>query len=79
LLETPSLRVAILTYGGIVSSLEVPDRTGRMENVVLGLPNLAAYVRRHPYFGAIAATPVASRMAASRSTGWSTIWLATTG
>jgi len=67
LLETPSLRVAILTYGGIVSSLEVPDRTGRMENVVLGLPNLAAYVRRHPYFGAIVGR-YANRIAQGRFT-----------
>jgi len=53
LLQMPGLRVAVLTYGGVVSSLEVPDRTGRMGNVVLGLPTLADYVRRSPYFGAI--------------------------
>lgn len=52
-LEAPGLRIVVLTYGAIVSSLDVPDRTGRMGNVVLGLPGLADYARRSPYFGAI--------------------------
>ena len=52
-LEVPGLRVAILTYGGAVASLEAPDRAGRMANVVLGLPTLAEYVRHSPYFGAL--------------------------
>ena len=53
ILQVPGLRVAILTYGGIVASLEVPNQAGRMGNVVLGLPALADYVRCSPYFGAI--------------------------
>ncbi len=53
MLQAPGLRVAVLTYGAIVSSLEVPDRAGCMGNVVLGLPTLADYVRHSPYFGAI--------------------------
>lgn len=66
-LEMQGLRVAILTYGGIVSSLEVPDRAGRMGNVVLGLPTLADYVRRSPYFGAIVGR-YANRIAGGRFT-----------
>ncbi len=53
LLQRPGLRVAILTYGGILSSIEVPDQAGCVSNVVLGLPTLADYVQRSPYFGAI--------------------------
>src|SRR5690242_9266574 len=30
----------IITYGGIVTSLNVPDRTGAMANVVLGYPQI---------------------------------------
>ncbi|WP_231633869.1 MULTISPECIES: hypothetical protein [unclassified Mycobacterium] len=31
------MRVRILTYGGIFQSIEVPDRTGHVDNVVLGV------------------------------------------
>jgi aldose 1-epimerase len=47
------MRVAILTYGGIVQSLEVPDRHGQLANVALGFANLDDYVARNPYFGAL--------------------------
>jgi aldose 1-epimerase len=43
----------ITNYGGIVTSLKVPDRTGRLADVVLGFDNLDAYLKGHPYFGAI--------------------------
>ncbi len=43
----------VITYGGIVTALHVPDRDGRMADVVLGFDNLDAYVAGHPYFGAI--------------------------
>jgi aldose 1-epimerase len=36
----------ILTYGGIVNELVVPDRNGSCENVVLALPELRAYENR---------------------------------
>lgn len=45
--------VKITNYGGIVTSLKVPDRTGRLGDVVLGFDDLAAYLKGHPYFGAI--------------------------
>jgi aldose 1-epimerase len=45
----------IITYGGIITSLQVPDREGRLADVVLGFDNLTDYRRQsHPYFGAIA-------------------------
>ena len=66
-LEMPGLRVAILTYGGVVASLEVPDRAGRMGRVVLGLPTLAEYVARSPYFGALVGR-FANRIARGRFT-----------
>jgi aldose 1-epimerase len=48
------MRVAILTYGGIVQSLEVPDRDGRSGNVVLGFDRLQGYADNPgPYFGAL--------------------------
>lgn len=47
------LSVSILTWGGIVQSLTVPDRDGHFDNVVLGFDNLDDYVEQSPYFGAI--------------------------
>lgn len=43
----------ILDYGGIVVSLKTPDRAGKFSNIVLGFDNLADYVQRSPYYGAI--------------------------
>lgn len=44
----------IMNYGGIVQSLKVPDREGRLEDIVLGYDDLAGYVRDNsPYFGAL--------------------------
>jgi aldose 1-epimerase len=43
----------ITNYGGIITSLKVPDRNGKLDDVVLGFDNLDAYLKGHPYFGAI--------------------------
>jgi aldose 1-epimerase len=43
----------IMTYGGIVVSLKVPDKNGQMGDVVLGYDNLDSYVKNSPYFGAL--------------------------
>lgn len=48
------VRVGILDYGGVLQSIEVPDRDGEPANVTLGLPTLADYERQSPYFGCIA-------------------------
>ncbi len=43
----------ISNYGGIVTSLRVPDREGRFEDVVLGYDQLGGYLRDSPYFGCL--------------------------
>ena len=43
----------IMTYGGIVTSLKVPDKDGKLVDIVLGYDNLDAYVTNSPYFGAL--------------------------
>jgi aldose 1-epimerase len=48
------LAVRALTYGGIITAIDVPDRHGQLGNVVLGFDTADAYVERNPYFGAIA-------------------------
>ena len=43
----------IMTYGGVVVSLKVPDRSGALGDVVSGFDNLDGYLAPAPYFGAI--------------------------
>jgi aldose 1-epimerase len=52
------MSVAVITYGGIIQSITVPDRRGRPANVALGFGDIAgytspAYIKSNPYFGAI--------------------------
>jgi len=43
----------IMTYGGIVVSLKVPDKNGNFGDVVLGYDKLDDYVKNSPFFGAL--------------------------
>lgn len=48
------MKVDISNYGGIVVSLEVPDKNGTMADVVLGFDSLSGYISSaNPYFGGI--------------------------
>jgi len=48
------MQVKITNYGGIVTSIQVPDRNGRLGEVNLGFDNLMDYLQEEqPYFGAI--------------------------
>ncbi len=54
--------VKVMTYGGIITELHVPDRQGVPGDVVLGFDRLEDYLKGHPYFGAITGR-VANRIA----------------
>jgi aldose 1-epimerase len=47
------MEAAISTYGGAVVSLEVPDRNGKLGDVVLGYDSIDGYGSDKSYFGAI--------------------------
>ena len=47
------LRVLFLSYGGVITEIDVPDRRGRFDNVVLGLRTLHEYETLSAHYGAI--------------------------
>ncbi len=47
------MSVGIINYGGIIVSIEVPDRDGNIDDVNLGYDNLEQYLEIGQYFGAI--------------------------
>jgi aldose 1-epimerase len=57
----------VITYGGIVTELHVPDRDGKLGDVVLGFDDLKGYLAGHPYFGCLVGR-VANRIAKGRFT-----------
>ncbi len=54
LTNSSGIKVKITNYGGIITSILVPDKNGRMGDIVLGYDSLEQYVANNPYFGAIA-------------------------
>ena len=47
------IEVAVITYGGIITSIKTPDRAGAVADIALGFESLDGYLSDHPYFGAI--------------------------
>lgn len=52
-LTNGGITAKITNYGGIVTELHVPDKSGNTADVVLGFDTLEGYLAGHPYFGAI--------------------------
>src|SRR5262245_37373078 len=44
--------VRVLTYGGVITEISVPDRKGSFANVVVSLPDLKEY-EAHPNFSSL--------------------------
>jgi aldose 1-epimerase len=62
------MEVKLITYGGAIQSLKVPDRRGRRANVTLGFSTLDGYLQTgNPYFGCITGR-YANRIALGRFT-----------
>jgi aldose 1-epimerase len=47
------MQAGIITYGGTVVSLTAPDRNGKYADVVLGMDDLAGYMKATAFFGAL--------------------------
>jgi aldose 1-epimerase len=51
--NSAGMEARITNFGGVVLSLLVPDREGRLADVVLAYDSLAPYAVNKPYFGAL--------------------------
>src|SRR5581483_11641030 len=51
--NTNGVEARITNYGGRLVSLTTPDRGGLPGDIVLGFDNLAGYLAKNPYFGAL--------------------------
>jgi aldose 1-epimerase len=61
------MQVRALTYGAIIQSIRVPDRSGHLADVTLGHDSLQGYLEASPYFGAVVGR-YANRIARGRFT-----------
>jgi aldose 1-epimerase len=52
LINSKGMTAKVITWGGLLTELLVPDREGKLTDVVLGFDSLKDYLGRHPYFGA---------------------------
>ena len=53
-LRSPSgVEMTVLTYGGVIATLKTPDRSGALDDIVLGFDNLKMYEEKSPYFGCL--------------------------
>ena len=53
LVNDNNAEVTITNYGGIVVSIKVPDKNGRLGDVALGCSTLEEYEENSPFFGAL--------------------------
>jgi aldose 1-epimerase len=47
------VEMKVMNYGGIITSLVVPDKNGNFDDVVLGYDSLSSYLKSSPFFGAL--------------------------
>ena len=53
LINHSGITLKVTNYGGRITSLLVPDKTGKSGDIVLGFDSLSGYLAANPYFGAI--------------------------
>ncbi|WP_243699294.1 aldose epimerase family protein [Natronoflexus pectinivorans] len=51
--STTGIEVKIMTYGGTITSIKTPDKSGEFTNITLGFDSFEPYLEGTPYFGAI--------------------------
>lgn len=66
-------KAKIITYGATLTELWIPDRAGKLDDVVLGYDNVKPYIHGDTWFGATVG-PVANRIARGEFTVDGKIW-----
>ena len=51
--NSSGIEIDVITYGGIITKLRTPDRTGQFDDIVLGFDDFAPYETKSPYFGCL--------------------------
>ena len=51
LTSSTGLKARVMTWGASLVEMHVPDREGRLADIVVGLDKLESYFKRHPYIG----------------------------
>jgi aldose 1-epimerase len=54
LVNANGLVMKVMSYGAIITHFHVPERSGKLADIVAGYETLDEYVKSNPYFGAIA-------------------------
>jgi aldose 1-epimerase len=67
LTNASGMKAKVMTYGAILTELAVPDKEGKLGDVVLGFDDLKGYLAGHPFFGATVGR-VANRIAKGKFT-----------
>jgi aldose 1-epimerase len=65
LANSAGIKARVITYGCIITSVQTPDRNGKIAEITLGFDSLEGYLAGHPYFGALVGR-FANRIAAGR-------------
>lgn len=53
LVNHSGITMKVITYGGRITSLLVPDKNGKTTDIVLGFDSLSGYLANNPFFGAL--------------------------
>ena len=53
LINHSGITMKVATYGGRITSLLVPDKAGKVDDIVLGFDSLSGYLAENPFFGAV--------------------------
>ncbi len=53
MLSSDGSYIRILNYGLIIQKIEIPDKNGKLENIVLGFNDISMYEKAKSYYGAI--------------------------
>jgi aldose 1-epimerase len=53
LTNSSGMEVKVTNFGGIITTLKVPDRDGKLDDITLGFDSIDGYLKGSPYFGAL--------------------------